>query len=76
MHLKLHCRKKSRTIKYGCRKWGTHARVFSHTLAQGNRKNEIRRRKTEEGKKFEMRDMERRKAGMKEKELQTPTKTQ
>ena len=30
------------TIQYGYRKRGTHARVFSQTLAHGNRKNEIR----------------------------------
>ena len=36
-----------------------------------NSKNEIRRRNTEEGKKLERRDMERSKAGMKEKEVPT-----
>ena len=30
--------------RYGYRKWGTHARVFSQTLAHGNSKNEIRQR--------------------------------
>ena len=30
------------TIQYGYRKLGTHARVFSQTLAHGNSKNEIR----------------------------------
>ena len=29
------------TIKYGYRKVGTHARVFSQTLAHGNSKDEI-----------------------------------
>ena len=33
---------KEGTIQYGCRKWGTDARVFSQTLVDGNRKNEIR----------------------------------
>ena len=28
-------RKKEGTIQYGYRKWGTHARVFSQTLAHG-----------------------------------------
>ena len=32
-------------IQYGYRKWRTHARVFSQTLAHGNSKNEIRQRK-------------------------------
>ena len=36
---------KASTIQYGYRKWGTHARVFSQTLAHGNSKNEIRQRK-------------------------------
>ena len=49
--------------------------MFSETLAQGNSKNEISEEK-QEGKKFERRDMERSKAGMKEKEVQTPIKTQ
>ena len=31
-------------IQCGYRKWGTHARVFSQTLAYGNSKNEIRQR--------------------------------
>ena len=35
-------RKKGSTIQYGYRKLGTHARVFSKTLAHGNSKNEIR----------------------------------
>ena len=34
--------KKGRTIQYGYRTWGTHARVFSQTLMHGNSKNEIR----------------------------------
>ena len=34
--------KKGSTIQYGYRNWGTHARVFSKTLAHGNSKNEIR----------------------------------
>ena len=38
----LHRAKKEGTIQYGYRKWGTHARVFSQTLAHGNSKNEIR----------------------------------
>ena len=29
-------------LKYGYRKWGTHARVFSQTPAHGNSKIEIR----------------------------------
>ena len=36
--------KKEGTIQYGNRTWGTHARVFSQTLAHGNSKNEIRQR--------------------------------
>ena len=36
---------KASTIQYGYRKWVTHARVFSQTLAHGNSKNEIRQRK-------------------------------
>ena len=32
-------------IQYGCRKRGTHARVFSRTLAHGNSKIEIRQLK-------------------------------
>ena len=40
VHLWLHSQKK--TIQYGYRKCGTHAGVFSQTLAQGNIKNEIR----------------------------------
>ena len=35
----LPCRKKARAIQYGYRKWGIRARVFSQTLAHGN-KNE------------------------------------
>ena len=31
-------------IQYGYRKWLTHARVFSQTLAHWNSKNEIRQR--------------------------------
>ena len=46
--------------------------MFSQTLADGNSKNEIRLKK--EGKKFERRDMERSKAGMKEKEVPTPSR--
>ena len=41
----IHCfhrAKNEGTIKYGYRKLGTHARVFSQTLAHGNSKNEIR----------------------------------
>ena len=34
--------KKEGTIQYGYRTLGTHARVFSQTLAHGNNKNEIR----------------------------------
>ena len=34
--------KKGSTVQYGYRKWGTHARVFSQTLAHGNSKTEIR----------------------------------
>ena len=34
--------KKEGTIQYGYRKRGTHARVFSQTLAHWNSKNEIR----------------------------------
>ena len=34
--------KKDGTIQYGYRTWGTHARVFTQTLAHGNSKNEIR----------------------------------
>ena len=33
---------KEGTIQHGWIKWGTHARVFSETLAHGNIKNEIR----------------------------------
>ena len=36
-------------IQYGNRKFGTHARVFSQTLARGNSKNELGQ--TEDGKK-------------------------
>ena len=32
------------TIQNGYRKWGTHVREFSQTLAHGNSKNEIRQR--------------------------------
>ena len=32
--------KKEGTIQYGYRTWGTHARVFSQTLAHGNSKND------------------------------------
>ena len=39
------------TIQYGYRKKGTHARVFLETLAHGNRKNELRERIDEDGKK-------------------------
>ena len=39
------------TSQYGYRKCGTHARVFSHTLAPENSRNEIRQRHIEEGKK-------------------------
>ena len=39
-----HLAKKEGTIQYGYRTWGTHARVFSQTLAHGNSKNEIRQR--------------------------------
>ena len=35
-------RKKEGTIQYGNSKLGTHAQVFSQTLADGNSKNEIR----------------------------------
>ena len=34
--------KKKSIIQYVCGKCGTHARVFSQTLAHGNCKNEIR----------------------------------
>ena len=48
--------KKEGTIQYGHRTWGTHARVFSQTLAHGNSKNEIRqwdrRRHTEERREY------------------------
>ena len=37
-------------IQLGYRKCGTHAQVFSQTLAHGNNKNEIRPRKREEDK--------------------------
>ena len=36
--------KKNSTIQYGYRKWGTHAQVFSLTLAHGNSNMEIRQR--------------------------------
>ena len=36
--------KKEGTIQYIYRTWGTHARVFSLTLAHENSKNEIRQR--------------------------------
>ena len=35
--------KKASSIQYDNRKWGTHARVFSQTLEDGNSKNEKRR---------------------------------
>ena len=38
------CPKTANTIQYGYLKLGTHARVFSQTLAHGNRKIEIRHR--------------------------------
>ena len=50
---------KKSTIQYGNRKCGTHARVFSQTLAHGNNKNEDK--ETEEGKKRGV-SMERNKA--------------
>ena len=39
-----HLAKEEGTIQYGYRKWGTHARMFSQTLAHGNSKNQIRQR--------------------------------
>ena len=46
--LMMHCfhiaKKKVNTIQYGYSERGTHARVFSQTLAHGNSKNEIRKR--------------------------------
>ena len=44
---------------------------FSQTLAHRNSKNKIGRRKTEEGKMLESRDMESNKAGKKEKGVPT-----
>ena len=45
VYILLHQReKRGSTIQYGYRKWGTHARVFSQTLALGNSENEIRQR--------------------------------
>ena len=43
VHLLLHCRKKL-SIQYYHRKWETHLRVFSRTLADGSSKNEIRQK--------------------------------
>ena len=60
MHL--YNRKNASTIQYGYRECGTHARVFTQTLAHGN-KNEIRK-ETEEREKREV-GMERNKAGTK-----------
>ena len=53
VNILLHQReKRESTIQYGCKKRGTHARVFSQTLTHENNKNEIRqwdrRRRTEE----------------------------
>ena len=50
---------KRRQLQHGCRKWGTHARVFSQTLMHGNSKNEIRQRS------MRGMSMERSKVGMK-----------
>ena len=52
--------KKASTIQNANRKWGTHARMFSQTLAYMNSKKEI----DEEGKKIAV-SMERSKAGTK-----------
>ena len=49
-------------MQYGYRTWGTHARVFSETLAHGNSKNEIRQETDGDGKKRGV-SMERSKAG-------------
>ena len=38
-------RVKASTIQYGYMKCGTHARVFSQTLAHWNSKNEVRQKK-------------------------------
>ena len=37
-------KREKNTLQYGNGKWGTHARVFSLTLAHGNSKNEIRKK--------------------------------
>ena len=43
VYILLHQReKRGSTIRYGYRKLGTHALVFSQTLTHGNSKNEIR----------------------------------
>ena len=58
-------RKEEGTIQYGYKTWGTHARVFSQTLAHGNSTNEIRQRdriRDADGKKRGV-SMERSKAG-------------
>ena len=45
VQLLLHQReKKLNTFQHSYNKWETHARVFSKTLAHGNRKNEIRQK--------------------------------
>ena len=62
MHLR---EKKLSTIQYGFRKCGTHALVFSQTLAHGNSKNEIDNETDEDGKKRGV-SMEKSKAGTKE----------
>ena len=58
--------RKASTIHFGCMKCETHAWVFSQTLVNGNRKNEIRQRNRKKVKKRGLR-MGRGKAGTKEK---------
>ena len=58
-------REKGSNIQYGYSKWGTHARVFSRTLANGDSQNETGPRDRQERKKRGV-SMERSKAGTKE----------
>ena len=62
--------RKKGAIQYGYRKWGTHARVFSQTLAHENSKNEIRKRNRRR-RQVERREYAKKQAGTKKTEVPT-----